>query len=89
MEKGKTQNAPPALADPDDTLAQALALQLWTENWDELSEEKEAERTRNRQTIARLYGADEESPLACMYCAFVDGLTKGLELAMKLKGAET
>lgn len=83
------KNTPPAVADPDDTLAQALALQLWTENWDELSEEKEAERTRNRQTLARLYGVDEESPLACMYCAFVDGLTKGLELAMKLKGAET
>lgn len=88
MAKEKTQNAPPALADSDETLGQALALQLWTENWDELSEEKEAERTRNRQLLARLYGVGEESPLACMYCAFVDGLTKGLELAMKLRGAE-
>lgn len=88
MAKGKTQNAPPALADPDDILAQALALQLWTENWDETSEEKEAERERNRKTLAKLYGVGEESPLACMYCAFVDGLTKGLELATKLRGAE-
>ncbi len=77
-------------ADRDQTLATAIALQLWDNFWDERakSEEAKAEDNRLKKTFAELSGAKENSPISLMFVAFNGGIEKGLELGRKLWGAE-
>ena len=75
--------------DQDDTLALAIALQLWDNYWDERQQDSETERAeslRLRKTFAELSGARENSPISLMFVAFYGGLGKGLELGRKLWG---